>query len=81
MIVLVFVAFVVYVIYSSTGLDKVSCEVCIDYRGASNCASASGTSEEEARRTATTVACASLSSGVTDSMNCDRTPPRSVSCE
>ncbi len=80
LIVVVFAGFVAYVIYSTTGLDQVSCEVCIDYKGAFKCASASGTTEEEARGTATTVACAALSSGVTDSINCENTPPRSAEC-
>jgi hypothetical protein len=78
---LVSVLFVGYVVYSSLGLDKVSCEVCVEFRGESACRTASGVTREEAMRTATENACAQLVSGMTDSMDCSQTPPKSVSCQ
>ena len=73
--------FVAYVIYSSLGLDKVRCEVCVEFRGQSACRTASGSSKEEAIRTATENACAQIVSGMTDSMDCTQVPPQSVSCK
>ncbi len=73
--------FVAYVIYSSLRLAKVRCEVCVEFRGQSACRTASGSSREEAIRTATENACAQLVSGMTDSMDCSQVPPQSVSCE
>jgi hypothetical protein len=67
-------------IYSTLDLRQYSCEVCMAYQGRDNCATASGTSEEEAIRTATSVACAPITGGMTESIQCDNTPPRSVSC-
>ena len=67
-----------YVVYSSMNLSGHRVEVCIAFNGRSACRTAAGASEEFARRTATTNACAELASGVTDSIACENTPPTSV---
>jgi len=67
-------------IYSSMNLQQYSCEVCITYQRQTNCASAAGTSREEAIRTATDVACAPIANGMTESIQCSNTPPQSVNC-
>ena len=66
------------VIYLTMELSQVSCKVCVTYKGQTNCATASGTTVEEARRTARDVACAAISSGVTETIGCSNTPPDSV---
>ena len=73
-----FLVFVAFVVYSSLGLGKVTVEVCMEFRGRANCGTASAPTEEEAARAATDVACALISSGMTDSLACSRTPPRSL---
>jgi hypothetical protein len=72
--------FMGYVVYRSLDVAGFRCEVCITYRGASQCRTVDGPTEEEARRSATTNVCAYLSSGVTDSMACSRTPPTKDAC-
>ncbi|MBV8843102.1 MAG: hypothetical protein JO307_09870 [Bryobacterales bacterium] len=67
-----------YIVYSSMNLAGHKVEVCITFNGRTNCRTASGASEEFARRTATTNACADIASGVTDSIACENTPPNSV---
>jgi hypothetical protein len=67
-------------IYSTMNLQKISCEVCVTYRGQNNCSTAAGTTREEAVRTATDVACAPISNGMTESIQCSNTPPKSVNC-
>ena len=67
-------------IYSTLGLGQYSCEVCVTYRGQKNCATSSAPTEEEAIRTATDVACAPISSGMTESIQCSNTPPDSIDC-
>jgi len=59
---------------------SVECEVCVDYRGGSRCSTSSGRDHEAALRGAVANACALLSQGVTQGMECDRTPPRSIRC-
>ncbi len=66
------------IVYSSMGLRKFTYEVCMEYRGRTNCATASGTTREEAIRTATDTACATISAGMTESIQCSSTPPARV---
>jgi hypothetical protein len=67
-----------YIVYSSMNLSEHRVEVCITFNGNSACRTAAGATEEFARRTATTNACAQLASGVTDSIACENTQPTSV---
>ena len=71
-------AVLVYIVYSSMSQAGHRVEVCITFNGRSNCRTASGATEEFARRTATSNACAELASGVTDSIGCENTPPTSI---
>jgi hypothetical protein len=67
-------------VYATLQQAAVSCEACVEFGGRSECRTSSAESQEEAVRGAVTAACALLSSGVTQGMQCDRTLPRSVSC-
>ena len=72
------VAFIVAVAYSTMGSNPFKCRVCITFNGRSDCRSASARTKEEAQRAAATTACASLASGMSESMRCENTPPTSV---
>ncbi len=65
-------------VWSTLGLRQVTCEVCMTFNGRTQCAKASGTTREEAQRTATDTACAPISSGMTESIQCSNTTPDSV---
>lgn len=65
-------------VYSTMDLQGYSCEVCITFNGRTNCAKASGTSREEAQRTATDTACAPITGGMSETIACSNTPPDSV---
>ncbi len=71
-------AVVIAVVRSSMSLAQYRVEVCMDYQGRNACRTAAGSSEEFALRTATTNACAQISSGITDSMACERAAPSNV---
>ncbi len=73
-------ALMALIVWRSFQVGGVRCEVCIDYRGRSQCRTVDGTNREEALSAATTNACAFLSNGVTDSMACARTPPTKSEC-
>lgn len=76
---LAFVGAVVFALIRSTmNLATYRVEVCMDYQGRSSCRTAAGSTEEFALRSATGNACALIATGVTDSMGCERTAPRSV---
>jgi hypothetical protein len=76
-----FVALIAFIIYSSTGLAQVSCEICLEFHGRTSCQRAAGTTQNEAAQTAQGIACSDLAAGRTDSIACERTPPKSVMCK
>jgi hypothetical protein len=69
------------VVYSSVGLGAHRCEVCIEFGGRQACRTVEAATQDEARMGATTNACAVLSSGVTNSLRCQRTLPIRMACE
>jgi hypothetical protein len=77
---LVGVLFIAALIYVTTAETSVECTVCIRFGGAENCATVSGPDPRQAMMQATTTACAPISSGVTEGMKCDRTPPMKAEC-
>jgi hypothetical protein len=76
-----FVALIGFIIYSATGLAQVSCEVCVEFHGKTSCQPAAGTSQDEAVKTAESIACTELASGRTENIACERTPPKSITCK
>ena len=72
---------VAYVIAGSLSVDGHTCEVCMEFQGASQCRTVSGASVDLARQGAITNACAFISSGVTDSIACGRGTPLREKCE
>jgi hypothetical protein len=78
--VLLAAGFLVAMVLATVEESAVSCEVCVDFGGRSACGSASGIDRESALMGARGAACAQISGGVTQGMQCDREPPRSVSC-
>ena len=69
------------VVLSSLNVADVRCEVCISFRGREACRSVEAATEEEARAGAHSNACALISSGVTDSLACQRTEPSTTRCD
>lgn len=66
--------------YMTTARASSSCQVCVTYGGRSNCASAVGQSEADAREGAQTTACGPIASGMDESIACGRVQPTSVQC-
>lgn len=65
-------------IYSTASLGGHRVEVCKEFQGRKACGTAEGSSESSALDTATQVACAKIASGMTDSHNCQVSPPVKV---
>jgi hypothetical protein len=76
-----FAALIAFIIYSSTGLAQVSCNVCVEFHGRTSCRPAAGTTKDEAMKTAESIACSELASGRTENIACERTQPKSVTCQ
>jgi len=70
--------FLFALVYSTFQGERIGVEVCMVFRGNRDCRKASAKTREDALRTAITNACAQLASGVTDSGQCENTPPESV---
>jgi hypothetical protein len=66
------------IVYSSFNLAKVRLEACITFNGRTNCKTASAVNEEFALQTAVANACGEIAFGVTDTVNCEHTPPTKV---
>lgn len=66
------------IVYSSMNLAKHRVEVCVLFNGRTNCKTASAATEEFALQAAVTNACGEIAFGVTDTVNCEHTPPIKV---
>jgi hypothetical protein len=72
------VLFIGAVAFSTFRLQPFRCRVCITFNGQTDCRTASAQTREEAQRSATSTACAQISSGVSESIRCENTPPQSL---
>jgi hypothetical protein len=78
LIVLGIIGFIGLLVYLTLGPKQHRVEVCVEFQGRTNCRIASGPSRESALRTATDNACATIASGMTETMSCGQKPPTSV---
>ena len=74
------VAFAALVVWLSSSVGRVECEVCMEFQGRRSCATAAAPSAEEALQSARTTACGTISGGVRDSMACGSATPAQQSC-
>ena len=78
--ILIALGFVAALILVTRAQMRARCEVCIEYRGRQVCEESVASNREEALMHATNAACAQLSGGVTDGIQCNNTPPVSSRC-
>ena len=75
---LIFAAIVGLIVYSTLTLGGQRVEVCMAFNGRQSCRTASGSTRDQALRTAMQNACGEIASGVTDSLACERSEPVKV---
>ena len=80
-ILIVAALFAGWLYYTSQQAGRVVCETCITFEGRSECAKAAAATKEEALQQAAVVACATIASGMEDTLRCQRTPPDRSSCD
>jgi hypothetical protein len=68
----------VFLVYSSMHIAKYRVEVCVAYKGRSDCRTASADTQDHALRSAQSNACALLVAGVTEVMQCEHADPTSI---
>jgi len=78
--ILIAIGFVTAIVIVTLDQIRVTCDVCIEYRGRRICENAVAVDRAQAMQQATTAACAQLSAGVTDGIQCSNTPPVSATC-
>jgi hypothetical protein len=76
-----FAVLIAFIVYSSMGLGRVNCEICMEFHGRTSCQVGAGMSQDEAVKTAQGIACSELAAGRTENIACDRTPAKTVSCK
>jgi hypothetical protein len=69
------------ILFLSMGFSQVTCEVCVDFKGRTQCRKAAGADKETAVITARDNACAFLIASKTDGFLCGQTPPSKVDCK
>lgn len=74
------VGFAGLLLYSTLSAQQVECDACVTFKGQTNCASASGVTEEEALKTAVNTACGTISAGMAESIQCAAMPPERPVC-
>jgi hypothetical protein len=72
------VAFLSLLAYSTLHGPRYRVEVCMEFQGRTNCRTVSAKSETAALRSGSENACADIASGVTDTIRCDGSEPKSV---
>lgn len=72
--------FIAAVIYGTTRIPSVECEVCIEFHGVTVCRIVQAATPEEARTSGMNNACALVASGVTDTLACERQVPLKLEC-
>jgi hypothetical protein len=69
-----------WLLFSTLGAQKFECEICVEFKGKINCASASAISEAAAAKSAQATACGTLAKGRIESTACRNTPSLSRRC-
>jgi len=72
------IAFGLMMFTSFRGVTGHRVEACIEFEGRESCRTASASTRQQAERTAIDNACAQLTSGMTNSIACQNTPPKSL---
>jgi hypothetical protein len=73
-------AFAGILLYSTLSAQQVECSACVTFNGATNCASASARTEEEALRSAVNTACGTITAGMDETIRCANLPPERPRC-
>ena len=71
-------AVLAFLVYSSMHIANYRVEVCVAFHGLNQCRIASADTQSDALRSAQSNACALMTSGVTETMQCEHENPTSV---
>lgn len=77
-----FLAFISYISFSLiwTG-NKYECEICVKYKGLEECQKVKGMDKQDTIMAGVSTACGAVASGMTESIDCQGTPPTKLICK
>lgn len=78
---LIVAGFAVLLMWNTMTSQQVECEVCVEFNGRRNCATASAASETQAAQSAQSTACGTISSGMAEAVMCGDVEPVSRRCQ
>ncbi len=76
----VVVIFVTYLVWGSLRAVQAECELCIEFRGRTECRTGSGETQQDAISAAQRAACAVMAAGMDESIACQNRPPQNLRC-
>lgn len=80
LVILALLAFVALLLWTTLSAQKVECQLCVEFAGGRNCATATAANEAEAAQSAQTTACGVLAGGMSETIACANTPPAARQC-
>ena len=81
LILLIVAGFAVLLMWNTMTSQQVECEVCVEFNGRRNCATASAANEAQAAQSAQSTACGTISSGMAGAVMCGDAAPVSRRCQ
>jgi len=72
--------FLGFILWDLQSQGTIECDVCVEFKGRTRCATGSASTRQEALRSAQTPACQLLINGVTDAFACSATQPVTARC-
>ncbi len=69
-----------FLVYGSRRVTEVECSLCVTFQGQTECRRGSGATAEDAQSAAQRAACAVMTSGMAESVNCSNVPPTNLQC-
>ena len=79
---IVFLGFIAY--FSITTIwtgSEYKCEVCVKYKGVESCQEVEGMDKMDTMMVGVSTACGAVATGMTESIDCQQTPPTKMVCE
>lgn len=69
-----------YVVYGSMARVEVTCQLCIEFNGRTECRRGAGADEAEAKQAAQVSACGTLANGMDEVIRCQNLRPATLQC-
>ncbi|HAK36962.1 MAG: hypothetical protein QGG38_00965 [Nitrospinaceae bacterium] len=78
---LLFLVFIGYLSFSMIWSgSKYQCEICVEYKDVKSCQAVEGMEKQDTIMTGISTACAAVTNGRTESLECSQTPPVKMQC-